>query len=66
MHLRQCPRKLIPPEMPELLAAAELAEKGTWPEAGGSNDQPAAAVEAIRYVWRCQAEAEDQICKARQ
>ena len=39
----------------ELIALAELYEKGLPPVAGGALDQAAAFVDAVRFVWAEQA-----------
>lgn len=47
-----CPRKLVGRGERELLDSAEDGRRGFLPVAGGSMDQAAGAMAAIRFVWR--------------
>jgi hypothetical protein len=50
--ITDCPLKLIDASAWEALRAADLAEHGSWPVAGGWMDQARACVDAVRYVWQ--------------
>jgi hypothetical protein len=47
-----CPRKLVTGDVLAILESADDARKGFLPVAGGTLDQTAAAMEAIRFIWR--------------
>lgn len=43
--------KLIDPAAYPVVRAAMLAEKGSWPVAGGWTDQTQACVDAVELFW---------------
>lgn len=50
-----CPKPLIVPGTYQVLRAARLARKGHWPIAGGWLDQANILIDAVEYVWMCEA-----------
>ncbi len=54
-RLTGCPLTMIDAEAWEFIAAAELAEKGTWPVGGGWLEQTDATLRGVRLVWADQA-----------
>lgn len=59
-EITTCPHELVDADAWRAIELAEFARRGHWPEAGGINDQPAAAVEAFRLIWR-----EERACRAK-
>ncbi len=53
-----CPRVDVPRNCWDVIAYADLFERGLPPDAGGVLDQAANFVEAARYVWACKARYE--------
>ena len=51
LRIDGCPRIYAGDDVFELIEAAELAEKGCWPEGRGWANEPAALVEGVRIVW---------------
>jgi len=59
VKLESCPYEIIGLDERQIIEAAEMAEKGILPMAGGLLDQAQIAVDAIRFVWH-----EHAICKS--
>ena len=45
-----CARDFVTPDIWEILFAAEQAEHGVWPSAGGWLSQPRSLVDAVRLI----------------
>jgi hypothetical protein len=49
--IAECPRLQVTSDIWTLIMAADLAEKGSWPFAGGWMEQTAACVDGVRFWW---------------
>lgn len=50
--LTECPQSVqLTTDVLDAIAAAGMAESGSWPVAGGWADQSATLVRAVRVVW---------------
>lgn len=49
--IETCPHEFVTADVWDLLRAADLAEKGSWPVAGGWLDQTASCVDGVRFAW---------------
>jgi len=64
VRLTACPRRVIPPDVWDLLHYAELYRKGLPPEPGGALDQAAGFAAACRFVWAEQARLKAELLGA--
>ncbi len=55
-----CPLEMIAPDAHAAILAADLANKGSWPVAGGWLDQTRSCVEACVTIWAAESRAERQ------
>lgn len=65
-EISECPLKFIGDDLPavnRILKAADFAERGMWPIAGGWQEQAAACVDGIQTVWAARAEIAARITK---
>ena len=60
-----CPRELLGPAIDNALLAADLAEKGSWPLAGGWLDQTQSCLDAVLFIWGDQARWKAQQARER-
>ena len=54
--LVDCPLKVVPAEIWELITAADMARRGQWPTLAGWLDQPVSLVQGVRLVWGLQSQ----------
>lgn len=49
--MTECPLHIVRQETWELLTAADLAKRGSWPVSGGWLEQTMSCVQGVRQAW---------------